>query len=712
MKKFRTLPSIFFMLSFFSASGLVIAEDKTTSDVDVSEEEMALLELLDEQTEIATKTKINADFVPGMVTILSGSELEKKGIHTVWQALGTVPGMEVSIDQTGSRVVKVRGIGGAFASGNLKILLNQVSMNSALTAQAQPVMNMPIEQIERIEVIRGPGSAVHGEHAYAGVVNVISKKNTKSVFAGVGGNKDRLVGGTYVWNEEDQNFNASLNMAFSKTDGEKTDNASDALFLTGAAINMSQAGVSNAPGSSVEDRKYKSVLFNFTMADYNLKVHWLEDDRSDFFGAINVLPDEDDDGNYENNFSTIDLSKKFSWSENLSADLQLGWLEYTNVFDFTLLPEGFGLWHYPSFPLTLNDGYLVDGYYKEDKYYVGTDVFWEVNEQHKLLFSLDYSQTEVKESWQKTNIDPNGTKTLADDFPINNMQKFHFEDGLNWPSEGKKRKLTSVTLQDEYQPIQPLLITAGLRYDDYSDVGDNVSPRIAAVYQLDDKHIFKGQYAEAFRPPTFYEDVWSPNLEPQTIDTVDLGYIYKGIDNILRLTIFYSELNDVIIATAPLGFKNSEGATVKGAEFELSHDFNSEFSTNYNLSYAESKDDLTGEAIPRTTNWLSNIDFRYKPSRRYDFSLRYHYVGKQYREVNDTREKLDDYGVIDVTANFIDLFGKNTSIQLGVDNLFDENIHYPSPMVTDILGSSFPSYEDDYPREERRWWLRLKYQFN
>jgi len=704
--KFKITQQILLIaLGFFSISGLSIATEHSSED-----EELALLELLDNQTEIATKTKINTDFVPGMVTVLSGDDLGKKGIHTVWQALGTVPGMEVSIDQIGSKIVKVRGIGGSFASGNLKVMLNEVGINSALTALAQPVMNMPIEQVERIEIIRGPGSAVHGEYAYAGVINIISKKITKEVFTGLGGNKDRLVGGAYAWDAPENIIKANINIALSKTDGEETYNASDALFMTGAAIGMSQAGVSNAPGSSSEDRGYKSILVNLDIADYILKVQWLNDDHGDHFGSLNILPD--DKGNYENDFKTIELSKNFNLTKSLKTEVQLGWLEYTNKYNLTFVPEGFGLWHYPSFPLTLDNGYLVEGYYKEDKLYAGMDIFWDASPNHSFLFAFNYSETDVKEAWQKNNIHPNGTSTVADDFPIANVEKFTFSDGLNWPSDKTKRRLSSITLQDEYNPFQSLLITVGARYDDYSDVGSNFSPCIAAVYHLSEEHIVKGQYAEAFRPPTFFESVWTPDLKPQTINTFDVGYIYKRTGENIRFTLFHSQLNDVITAIVPLGFENTNGATIKGAEFEISHTFTSEILGNFNLSYAKSKDDLTGEPVPRTSNWLSNLDFRYKPSSHYDFSLRYHYVGKQYRELNDPREKLDAYGTVDLTANFLDFISKGTTLQLGIDNLFNKDVHYPAPMATDIIGVSFPSYQSDYPREGRRWWLRLKYMFD
>lgn len=185
----------FFIFNTYAHSAQSVKNEHNTN----SDDEAALLMLLQEETEIATKTRLNADFVPGMVTVLHGDELLQQGVLNVWQALGRVPGMEAALDKIGSRIVKVRGIGGSFASGNLKIMLNNVAMNSTLSALSQPVMNMPIEQIERIEVMRGPGSAIHGEFAYAGVVNVITHTQKKMVFAGIAEHNSFLAGGVWNW---------------------------------------------------------------------------------------------------------------------------------------------------------------------------------------------------------------------------------------------------------------------------------------------------------------------------------------------------------------------------------------------------------------------------------------------------------------------------------------------------------------------------------
>ena len=85
--------------------------------MDDQAEFQSLLNILEEQTEIATKTKLNADYVPGMVTVLHGITLESGGVNSVWEALRRVPGFYTSRDRTGNLVAVVRGSGGLFASG-------------------------------------------------------------------------------------------------------------------------------------------------------------------------------------------------------------------------------------------------------------------------------------------------------------------------------------------------------------------------------------------------------------------------------------------------------------------------------------------------------------------------------------------------------------------------------------------------------------------
>ena len=215
-----------------------------------------LLDDLGEQTSIATRTKLNVDYAPGTVSILHSDILLAHGARTVWEALAQVPSFELSMDETGNRQVLVRGVGRTYSSGNIKLLLNDVPLNSELLSLANPLLNMPVEQVERIEVIRGPGSAIYGESAYMGVVNVITRKQGQRIFAALGDKGATAGGGVLELNDAERQFNMNLNVAGWKRDGGGLRAGEDAGYSEGFPAE------SNAPGLANDKYDYKSALFN------------------------------------------------------------------------------------------------------------------------------------------------------------------------------------------------------------------------------------------------------------------------------------------------------------------------------------------------------------------------------------------------------------------------------------------------------------------
>lgn len=170
------------------------ASGNASSDDDLAEFE-ELMQILDEETTVATKTRLNSDYVPGMVTVLHGSDLEALGLTSVWEALGTVPGLQTSRNRESSPFVTVRGLAFPFNSGNIKVLVNSVAMSRETAAISSTVLMMPIEQVERIEVIRGPGSSVYGNFAFLGLVNIVTRKTGGRVFVNTTGGDHHAGGG-------------------------------------------------------------------------------------------------------------------------------------------------------------------------------------------------------------------------------------------------------------------------------------------------------------------------------------------------------------------------------------------------------------------------------------------------------------------------------------------------------------------------------------
>lgn len=691
-------------LAGISPSGFGAEQTGMSESVEDVEELQNLLAILEQQTEIATKTKLNADFVPGIVTVLHGDELEARGIRTVWEALGLVPGMEPAIGRVGGQRIVVRGLGGVFASGNIKIMLNNVSMNSALSALADPVLYMPVEQVERIEVIRGPGSAIHGEFAYQGVVNVITRHKGNRVYGATGSYQTFTGGGVFSWDKPEKDLKVSLNIAGWESDGADSITGPDALYGT----LISQADISNAPGPANEDVGYQSALLSMDYRNFSLTAQIVDSSHGDFFGTINVLPGPADRDAYANKYRTLEMRQRFGDRDTLATEVHLGWLEYENTFDFDLLPPGYDFWFTNTglpIPVELPDGYQTTGYYTERKLYGGTDFSWHIGERQDWLLGFSFARIHVGDAWQANNIDP---VTLE---PLPAQEVFTFDDGVSWVDPDKDRRVNSVTLQDEFRVSEAVTVTAGLRYDNYDDVGENMSPRLAAVYRIDHHHILKAQYAEAFRPPTFFETVWTPDIDPETISTYELGYIYRGTGRVGRATVFYSELEDLIVAQDILGFTNLPGARVQGLELELEQRLGSTLKLDGELTLVDTEDRVTGEEIAGAAHLTGAAGLVYQPRSDRMLTLQYRYVGEREREVGDVRENLAGYHTLDVSGSLLNLWGKGLSLRAGVKNIFDEDVRDPAPLTQDVTGKVFPSYPGDYPRPGRQWWLQVSYAY-
>lgn len=130
-----------------------------------------LLQGFEDVSEIATKTKLNVDSTPSFVTVLHGDKLQKIGISSVYEAIGLVQGVQLIKERSGVPVVVFRG---AIQKGEVKFMINGVTINNAYRGSIYHFLDFPIELVKRIEVIRGAGSVLYGSGAISGVVNIIT----------------------------------------------------------------------------------------------------------------------------------------------------------------------------------------------------------------------------------------------------------------------------------------------------------------------------------------------------------------------------------------------------------------------------------------------------------------------------------------------------------------------------------------------------------
>jgi len=672
---FRFAVAVFAALFCFASA--LHAQDPSKKREQAIDEEFRWLQAeATVMTEIATKTKMDADLVPGMVTVLIGKELEDQGFRTVGESLVLVPGVDLNSSMSGSLSTVIRGIS---SSAKIKMLQNGVPVNSTMEGLGG-LLDIPIKQVERIEVIRGPGSGLYGEWAYMGVVNVMTYQNGNRIF-GQAGSYDSCIGGILAsYESDDKTFKTSLNIAGLERESTDVSSGPDMLGRTGDINN------------SVKNH---TAILSLDYRKLSLTGEWTENRNGNYFGLTGALPPAEEENLHSNTYKTLEARFSPDISQHLTSEIKFGGREYIwDSGDFWLFPAGV---------ITPYDS-IGASYYKEHALYGGILFHWTGWQNQNWLVGADYEYTMMKDVWMKVSYDP----ITYDPVPYQT-----FTGNKNWLDEDKNRKVSGLFIQDQIDITGRLAFTAGLRYDRYNDEDvsySRITPRIAGVFRATDQHIFKIQYAEAFRPPSFTEMysknnpavLGNPELDFESVKTYEAEYIYRAKPFIGKLTLFYSEMDNLIYSIKKL-YSNHGDAASKGAEAELNWKIIDSLKFNANLSYADAEDKTNGGAMKNSPYWLSNAGLIWQPGTDWTAALNHRHVDKRNRAIKDPRESLEGYDTLNITLSKNNMFYKGIALRSGVKNLFDADIRYPA---------NYSEYKEDYPQTGREWWIQVSYDFD
>jgi iron complex outermembrane receptor protein len=128
------------------------------------------------------------------------------------------------------------------------------------------------------------------------------------------------------------------------------------------------------------------------------------------------------------------------------------------------------------------------------------------------------------------------------------------------------------------------------------------------VWRIDQENILKLQYAQAFRPPTFFELEYarSRGIEPSTIETFEAGYIFKRPTLQARLVLFLSNLSDPITfdELAPCGFSDTPDVRLEGIDAEYRQNLGPGLKLDADISYIDARFRSSGEKLPGAAAWL------------------------------------------------------------------------------------------------------------
>ena len=604
-------------------------------------EEAALLELLAAETEIATKTKMNADFVPGTVTVLRGDDLEALGAETVWDALALVPGVQAVRDENATPTLVVRGLSAPFNQGNVKILVNGTDLSRPEGGVNGSVLYLPIELVERIEVIRGPGSVLYGDFALLGVVNIVTRSGANRAYLRADSDRARSGGGHLSWPRR------------GAEDGE-----GDRSGGTAVALDVSGWSSDDAPFPA-PDRADEARLFTHLAASrggFGLAVQTVYRRVDPAAGGQRIYHDK-----------TVGVEARYDRElrPGLETTVRLGYLSTDVAGGFTT--------------------------FDSDLSRADATVRWAASERHHLIVGADFAPSTIHRAVETPPPPPNPPPGAPPPRPIT--------------AEDADREVLGLTVQDRFSITDALEVTAGARYDDQSDVGVRWTPRLSLVWRLSEHHILKGQYAEGFRPPTFFElRALGPNgsgginedLDFEANATTEVSYVYRRPAATGRLTVFDAELNRAYTLDRSTGrFDNSRRGSARGAEIEWEQHFGGFLTLLANLSTVDTEDSqgLAGGS-PGASDWLGNLALLYRPLP----GLR---LGARWRHVGDRVGPGDDgYDTVDLTVTCDDLGARGLGLRAGVDDLFDDGIRDPVNRGAFAGTATFPG---------RRLWVQLSW---
>ncbi|MCP4278332.1 MAG: TonB-dependent receptor [Gammaproteobacteria bacterium] len=673
----------------------------------------------EEFVSIATGSSKPIYKAPAVATVITAKDIEQIGARNLNEALETVPGLHVAPSALNrmEAVYSIRGIHTGF-NPQVLLLLDGIPLQYSNTGGRPQLFDLSVASIERIEVIRGPGSAVYGADAYSGVINVITKSADTIDGTEMGGRIGSFNARDLWLQHGDQwsGMDVVFGLAYQRTDGDSgrvvssdLQSAFDTAFATSASL---------APGPLSTNSERLETRFGLKNDNWHLNLwSWMQDDTGVGAGAAQAL---DPNGTQSDKIYRIDIAYK---TADLVADwnfnTRLSHTYYDTQAEFNLLPSGavvpigadgnlnfaapVGMVSFPDGLIGQPGGEGQDSQLEVVATYSGM-----LNHHWRMAGGIRRQLLETKEF---KNFGPgviDGTQ------PVVNGTLTDVTGTAYVYTPDSSRTNYHLSVQDEWQFAPDWELTAGIRYDGYSDFGSTVNPRVALVWATSHALTTKLLYGSAFRAPSFTELYFANNpvslgnstLQPEIIDTLELAFNYRPSPNLQgNLSLFAYEAKDLIEYVADSGATTQTAQNARdqdGYGFELEADWkvSRDLRINANYAWQHSEDASTGVDIHDAPGQQLYFNAHWRVAPQWSVNSQLNWVGGRKRASGDTRDEIDDYTLVNLTLKRQGVV-PGLDLTLSILNLFDENAREPSD----------GTIADDYPLEGRSVWVAAHFGF-
>jgi vitamin B12 transporter len=614
---------------------------------------------LEEVVVTATRTESTLQQIGGSsVTVITAQDIEAKKQITVEEILKGAPGIDVAA--TGglgtTTTVFMRGAD----SKNTLILLDGIIFNDPSSPdRGADLANLTVDNIERIEIVRGPLSVLYGSNATAGVINIITKKGRgkPSVHAGLEGgsyNTWKYYGGASGALDK---FNFSLTASRVDTDGFSVANDDNDRILDA--------------GNTSEDDGWENTTVSAKL-------------------GVDITPDFDINAILRNLDSEVELD---DWDF-------LGGYSGDRFDPVTSLPDPTGKKERKttsdqSFGRINVHNHFFDRFFESNLYY-------QVSNQKREDFDNDGTRSydHDGETWE---LGWQGGLNF-DDINILSFGATHFNETMDSDSSNihdKDADTRSLWAHDQLFLGDSLVLVGGVRHDDHDRFGGKTTYRFAPAYTITETQTtFKASYGTGFRAPSLFElysAYGSETLKPEESEGWDMGFEQGLMDKKIRfgLTYFsttYTDLIDYDMATWKYTQLPGETKT-KGIEAFVGWTPVSDLDVLLNYTYNDTEDPEGERLVRRPLNKIY-LNARYRPIMKVLLNIDLYWVDDR-KAISAAGDKdgnpvykLDSYALVNLSAyydisNYVQVYAR-------IDNFFDEEYEeawsYATPGLSGYLG--------------------------
>jgi outer membrane cobalamin receptor len=656
---------LLFYFIFFATLNNTQADKSDNNYFDLSFAELMAIDITG-----STLTPETLSSVPSAVTVFNYEEIHRMGLDTLDELMNLVPGFQSYTTSAASQLKYISSRGRRINNNGAEILImidGQRYDDPRSSGSMTITPKIPLNNIEHVEFFRGPVSSIYGSNAMQGMVNITTRSNVNEIGIAYGSFEHSKI--YFLGSKKINNIDIDIFGQFDEDNGDKL-KAQDSFT-----------------------KQYLDTDDPHQLADLNVKIKWQET-RINFqhsqYKAKNFYEfgNLSDDTNKRNaQFNALSLQQNFNWLD-VNSHFFISYHSTDLSSSSQLTP--------PSALFAASGGASDDALFLNIDFDDSTEVRvqwhndWNLNTQSQLQFGVEVRHIDIPETIAENNFD------LADlanqNFPIRYYGEMLATTTVQIQSN---RDIVGFYGQLQHQLFASTQLTLGFRYDDFSDIGSQLSPRLAIVQTLNDNHTIKLLYGEAFRSPTENElnlvnnpvTRGNPDLKPETVQSFELIWLAQWATTTLSVGYFENHFKDSIEQiqlVSGIQFENIDQEPVKGIELEVAYELNQNWQVRASYNFFSEKPDTSFRETDQQASMMLNYQ-----KKQWIANLIATYTNERDMPVgsNDNRITLDDY--LQVFAKIQYRLNSNWHTYLQAKNLLDEN--YKTPAANASLSKGVPN---------------------